>query len=240
MSLRTGTQGYYGDSIPQYPIIVRNPAILTTSYVDCEAHNNIRGINARNGEIDIGSAEYATLWIWPTFDAGQTALHIKPSFMHKLGIVGAKFYQANAEREDGQDANILTISAATGDMKGGRVHIASGGGVTPGIYRIRDVDVANNRLTLDRDFTTDEPINDAVVFIFRGDFQDCTVEYASGVGSIYPAELVLTPSDFTSGELYCHTFRLPAASFMRLAVKGAGVLASSNLILGVTLVPSGS
>lgn len=241
MSLRTGTRSHYGEQdIPKYPIIVRNPAILTTSYVDCESHNNVPGINARNGEIDIGDAEYATLWMWPTFDAAQTALHIKPSFMHKLGIVGAKHYQVNADCGVGAALNELTISSATGDMVGNTIHVVSGTSAIPGKYKIRAADTGTGVLTLDRPWATANNFSDAVVFIFRGDFQDCTVEYASGVGSLYPAELVMTPGDFTSGELYSHTFRLPAASFMRLAVKGAGTLTASNLILGVTLVPSGS
>lgn len=221
---------------PSTPVLLRNHAVLTTSYVLCQANNSIP--DGRNdGEIEIESAATLTLWMHILFGGSQTGLTIKPVYLPprpspvSVTVTGL----TTAEASDW-----MTLIGSAGDfsqnMKGTFVKVNSGTNFAVGFYLVTAVAADGSTITLDTAVGSADGSSGSVTFL--EEFQDMTHLITTGVDALSPYSLNV-PVAVGSG-LFVATFQVPAASRCRIYAKGEGTLTNSDLILHYTLGPDGS
>lgn len=240
------------------PTTIRNPGLLTASYVLCNAHD-------RSGNIKVGYGMNVTFWADVSFGSAPTdSVEIKPVFCADEVSVDEDFTgNILDEKHVGDDiyiANLastsasgwLTLTTATAStfekwMVNSYINIHSGTNFTPGRYQITAVG-SDTSVTLDRACGSggNASVGEGGVSF---EFQEGTQSSASGTTTVFPNVYQLTAAnisgggaDATDGGRIMWTVPTPAASIMRVYAKATdagSTFTASSLWLGVTVMPPG-
>jgi hypothetical protein len=228
--IHPGTQDF-----PERPIIIRNPAVLTTSYVRAQDLRDWRDPieHDHEGDIRIAHASQATIQAYVEFGS-LSSVEIKtvvtppdmPAFKY-----GSAALSLASERT-------LTETVGTPFVdsdKGRYLHLVSGTNAKPGIYRIEQV-TSSQLVLLDRN-PGGNITSDGVWFMFGGEFQEMAQTTSGGVTTLQPHSYQMASS--AGDGCWAFTFPLPAMARLRVYAKGTGTVTGSILALAVNLMAPG-
>lgn len=224
------------EDFPEGGLLIREPKVLTTSYVLAGLHSTLLP-NSRayqDGNIPIHQAMNVSIEAYLAFGS-LNSIEIKPVFLFPTNSAFRYGSGGASLASEFSFADSVAASFVPAD-KGRLLYLISGTNVTPGIYRIKQYTSATT-VVLDKNPNASANITSAVWCILGGEFQDCAQSTSGGSTTLSPHVFTIT-SGSGDGQ-YTFTFPVPAMANMRIYAKGSGTVTDSILSLAVTMMPPG-
>jgi len=234
--------------------VIRKDALLTTSYVLCQAHCDGSAKAPVNGDIHIAAASQITFWMHAKFGSTPaTSIDLKSVFLParrgyadttSAATIATGFFTWTDLQTD-TPWTAIEDGAAGGLfaqwMVGHQLHISGDvGNLNAGSYEITGYTDGDN-ITIGSACGDTGACDNGVGFV-HSQFQEMEILTSGGVSKVRPHIIQLDETQFPAAAedgLYCCTFPLPAAPFMRVYARCQGTATASSLWLAYSLMPEG-